>query len=75
MSPAGLTASLCAVSRAGPAYVGQSRGRDLAVNAVLPFLFAWEDGGRDATEDGVAQALYERFPMLAANEVTREMAE
>ena len=79
LSPARLTASLCAAGGGGPANVGQARGRDLAVNAVLPFLHAWEeaapDGGDTSVSQNDARAMYERFPKLAGNEVTREMTE
>jgi len=47
----------------------------LVVNAVLPFLYAWGEVLEDAGYIGVAHALYDRFPMLSVNEVTREMAE
>ena len=46
LSPAKLTGSLCAAGVGGPAYVGRSRARDLAVNAVLPFMHAWGEVSR-----------------------------
>ena len=55
----------------GTAYVGADRARDIAVNVVLPFCHAQAVGGKDTA----ALALYEKFPKLQANEITREMAE
>ena len=76
--PAQLTAALCAPSLGGPAYVGPGRAKDLAVNAVLPFMHAWAEvrgpaysgPGRD-----VALAIFHRFPLLTDNGLTREMTE
>ncbi len=74
LNPAKLTTRLSASSRSGPAYVGRGRAKDLAVNAELPFMHAW-----DEIPDGAAQGapgkFYQRFPMLAGNEITREMTE
>ena len=72
-SPARLTAALCAQSRTGAAYVGRGRAIDLAVNAVLPFMHAWEGGIPCGSGAGAAEGLYERFPLLGDNEITREM--
>ena len=76
--PAELTAALCASSLGGPAYVGPGRAKDLAVNAVLPFMHAWAEAGGPA-HDGPGQdavlAIYHRFPLLTGNEITREMTE
>ena len=76
-SPARLTAALCAQSRTGAAYVGRGRAIDLAVNAVLPFMHAGEGeipcGSGAGVAEGLAEGLYERFPLLGDNEITREM--
>ncbi len=66
-----LTKRLVVVGSDGPAPVGTGRARDLAVNAVLPFVHAlgrWE-GPRWSN----ALDLYRGFPKLADNELTREM--
>ena len=70
-SPSQLTASLTVGGRHGGASpIGAGRGRDLAVNAVLPLLHRL-DGGVESPY----LALYQRFPKLQGNEVAREMAE
>ncbi|MBC8281832.1 MAG: DUF2851 family protein [Chloroflexi bacterium] len=77
-----LTAGLCVDGDSGPAYVGRGRAKDLAVNVVLPFMHAWDawqarEVGRDSVSDadapGIPETLYSRYPLLAANEITREM--
>ena len=73
LSPAKLTGALSAISQSGPAYVGRGRAKDLAVNAVLPFLHAWDETPHGQRRSGAAEALYRRFPLLAENEITREM--
>ena len=72
--PAGLTGALCAQSGTGPAYVGRGRAIDLAVNAVLPFMHAWEGLEPHGGGTGGPGALYARYPLLSDNELTREMA-
>ena len=57
------------------ATVGQGRARDLAVNIVLPFMHGLavrreEPGSGEAYLD-----LYDRFPKIQENELTREMAD
>jgi hypothetical protein len=66
----------------GAAPVGVDRARDLAVNVALPFCHAWAGGGDADTDTDTntntnteALALYQKFPKLQANEITREMAE
>ena len=74
LNPAKLTTRLSASSRSGPAYVGRGRAKDLAVNAVLPLIHAWDEIP-DGAAQGAPEKLYQRFPMLAGNEITREMTE
>jgi len=74
LSPARLTGALCVPSGAGPAFVGQGRARDLAVNAVLPFMHAWAEVSNEGPGSDGALALYHRFPRLGDNELVREMA-
>ena len=58
----------------GPAYIGNDRAKDLAVNVVLPFMHAKAALGQDP--DGAAKwvSRYQEFPKLQENELTREMA-
>lgn len=74
-SPAKLTEALCAPAMAGPAFVGPGRAKDLAVNAVLPFVHAWADADGRGPGADAALSLYQLFPRLADNEIYREMAE
>ena len=71
--PARLTQALSAGGMAGPAFVGPGRAKDLAVNAVLPFMHAWAGMGGGGPGPDSALALYHRFPLLTNNELTREM--
>ena len=73
--PIKLTAALGAGSPDGPAYVGPGRARDLAVNAVLPFMHAWAEVSGQGPGPDVSAALYHRFPRLTDNGLTREMTE
>ena len=73
--PAKLTASLFAGGQGVPAFVGPGRARDLAVNAVLPFMHAWAAVSGQGPGRDVSVAIYHRFPLLAHNELTREMTE
>ena len=75
LSPAKLTGALCVPAATGPAFVGPGRAKDLAVNAVLPFMCAWADVDGDGPGTDAALALYGRFPRLPDNELYREMAE
>ena len=72
--PAGLTGALCAQNGPGPAYVGRGRAIDLVVNAVLPFMHAWEESEPRGAITGVPEGIYARYPLLSENEITREMA-
>ena len=71
--PAKLTEALCAHSPDGPAYIGPGRAKDLAVNAVLPFMHAWWEVNGQGPGPDASTTLYHRFPLLTANELTREM--
>lgn len=53
--------------------IGKSRAREIIVNVVLPYLFAWAgDLNRPWLKDW-ALRLYEKHPRLAENWVTRHM--
>ena len=75
LSPAKLTEALCVPGMAGPAFVGPGRAKDLAVNAVLPFTYAWAEVSGKGPGPDAALALYHLFPRLADNELFREMTE
>jgi hypothetical protein len=67
-SPRALTQGL----EAGP-YVGAARARDVAVNVILPFVHGWAGETRDRDLAGLSNGLYQSFPRLGENEITREM--
>ena len=71
-SPAKLTGALCVPGMAGSAFVGAGRAKDLAVNAVLPIMYAWGEAGGQGPDSAIA--LYHGFPLLTDNELFREMA-
>tara|TARA_B100000809_G_C14840593_1_gene424590 strand:- start:286 stop:600 length:315 start_codon:yes stop_codon:yes gene_type:complete len=73
LSLAKLIHALCAFSKTGSACVGRGRAIDLAVNAVLPFMHAWDEFEFREETRGVSETLYQRFPMLTDNEIIREM--
>ena len=75
LNPAKLTAALVASGVEGAALVGPARGKDLAVNAVLPFMHGWSEFGSQGPEPDGALALFRRFPRLAGNQLTREMTD
>jgi len=56
-----------------PALIGQSRARDIIVNVVLPFCFAWGHiSGQEWLHD-VSLSLYQNHPGLEENWITRHM--
>lgn len=55
-------------------HIGDGRAREIAVNAALPFLYAWAGLRRDKRLKESSLDLYRRFPKLPGNAVTREMA-
>ena len=57
---------------AGP-FIGKGRARDMTVNAVLPFLHAYGGFKRSPRLRRECVRLYQEFPALADNEITREM--
>jgi len=52
--------------------VGDARAREIAINAVLPTLVAIATLDEDQAGAAGHQALYERFPSLPSNTITRE---
>ena len=75
-SPARLTEALLVPDDAngGAALVGPGRAKDIAINAVLPFVHGWNALTGDAGAAGAALQLYRRYGKLTENEITREMA-
>lgn len=55
-------------------FIGQSRARDMAVNVVLPFMHAYGGISRSPALPERCFELYDAFPKLSDNEITREMA-
>lgn len=56
-----------------PPFIGESRAREIAVNVVLPFLYAWGEISRDRELRAASMEIFRRMPGLADNEITREM--
>ena len=54
-------------------FIGESRTREIAVNVVLPFTYAWGGIARDRDLRVASKDIFERMPGLADNEITREM--
>lgn len=75
--PKDLTSALTVASglEGGPAYIGQERARDLAVNVVLPFAYARAVLQDDAQRAQRCLDLYHQWGKLQENEITSEMAE
>ena len=74
-NPSSLTEALSVSSGAegGPALIGSGRARDIAVNAVLPFLHGWATLTGHARGSGAMLELYRKYGKLTENEVTREL--
>lgn len=56
-----------------PPFIGESRAREIAVNVVLPFMYAWGGTTRSRELRAASIEAYRRMPGLADNEITREM--
>ena len=54
-------------------FIGEGRAREIAVNVVLPFMYAWGGIARDRDLRVAGKEIFERMPGLADNEITREM--
>jgi len=50
------------------ALIGRGRAREVVVNIVLPFAYAWAEGNQQAEQ---ALALYKGYPPSGGNEITR----
>jgi hypothetical protein len=56
-----------------PALVGQGRARDIIVNVVLPFCFAWARTSGHEWLHALSVGLYESHPVMEDNWITRHM--
>ena len=56
-----------------PALIGQSRARDIIVNVVLPFCFAWAHISAQEWLHDISLGLYQNHPGLEENWITRHM--
>ena len=74
-SPSALTKALSVGNGAegGTALIGTGRARDIAVNAVLPFLHGLATLTGYPRRSGAMLELYRRYGKLTENEVTREL--
>ena len=59
---------------AAPPFVGESRARDMVVNAALPFLHAVAGAARSRERQSACLRMYAAHPKLSENEITREAA-
>lgn len=55
------------------ALVGTGRARDIVVNIVLPFTFAWAEANEQAGLAGQARSLYRGYPAAGDNEITKRL--
>ena len=74
-NPSSLTTALSIGNGAGggTALIGSGRARDIAVNAVLPFLHGLSTLTGHARRSGAMLELYRKYGKLTENEVTREL--
>jgi hypothetical protein len=56
-----------------PALLGNSKAGEIAVNVVLPFAFSWGKMFNEPELMKKAMELYNSYPKLAENEITRQM--
>ncbi len=56
-----------------PSLIGRSRARDIIVNVLLPFCFAWAEAEHDARLRKRLKELYVNYPRLQENWITRHM--
>jgi hypothetical protein len=58
---------------ANGALIGQGRAREMVVNVVLPFSFAWGERESQPELRDHALELYRSYPKLEENQITRQM--
>ncbi|TET73736.1 MAG: DUF2851 family protein [Dehalococcoidia bacterium] len=55
--------------------IGQGRAREIVINIILPFAFAWAKANLQGNLVEQVSALYRSYPKAGENGVTRELAE
>ena len=58
----------------GAALLGKDKASEIVVNVILPFAFSWGEMANEPELKGKAIELYNCYPKLTENEVTRHMA-
>ncbi len=61
------------ISSGSTSLIGRDRARDVAVNVLLPFCFAWAEARHDRWLHRRAWELYVNYPGLQENWITRHM--
>jgi hypothetical protein len=56
------------------ALLGKSKAAEIVVNAILPFAFSWGEMSNEPELKEKAIELYNHYPKLTENEITRHMA-
>ncbi|MDD5094020.1 MAG: DUF2851 family protein [Dehalococcoidia bacterium] len=57
-----------------PAFIGHERAREIVVNAVLPFSFAWAEIGSQPKLSQHILAIYRAYPRIGENQITRYLS-
>jgi len=55
------------------ALIGRGRAREMVVNVILPFFYAWGGSTSQARQRGQARQMYQTYPRLEQNQITRQM--
>jgi hypothetical protein len=55
--------------------IGQGRAREIVINIILPFAFAWAEANLQENLAERVSALYGSYPKAGENGITRELAE
>ena len=58
-----------------PDFLGQGRAREIAVNVILPFSFAWTEADSQPKLKEHSLVLYRTYPRLGENQITRYLSE
>lgn len=61
--------------RRGNTLIGRGRAAEIALNAVLPFATAWGAINSDSELEEKALELYQGYPRVVENRITRQMSE
>ena len=69
----GLTVTATSNRAGSPALIGQGRAREIIVNVILPFSLAWAQSTSSPSLEKHVLELYEHYPKLDENEITRQM--